>query len=379
MASTPVPRGLDKSAHDDLGFDDPERELQPPVAAERIGAGEVGARRDVRAGERRDPREERLAVRGGGEIAAVEDQVAAGLERRAPAGHRRFAVREHGRIKQRCTQLQLAIRAVAYEVHGVELHAPREDLAHLRDAVALRIQDDDLDVPPAVVLRLDLRNQVRMVGDGRVDEDELEAAGYDRRCCGQRVRDGLVDGRLGKRQLPRDGRRHVGRQQEAGLELFEPEPARLGESIHGFSSLRRYVAIKASARASCAPPGRPRRGCSAAMRCAAARYGSSAPAGGTAQMRRRARRSVSGSRSTPTGAAYRFVLMKDSLSHATAGIRIPSRPRRRALRRRAQCTIGDRCAAQPPCGRDAGCRGSVSAAPAGTTARCLARSRRARA
>jgi len=119
--------------------------LQDPVPAEGRGAGRVGARGHVRPGEPGDVGDELPAAGGGGEVAAVEQQVGPGVEGRAPRPQLAGVGPERLRREPVGAEVKPARGGVRDEADGVEAVPLPEDRGHLRDAPAG--QFDHLDRP----------------------------------------------------------------------------------------------------------------------------------------------------------------------------------------------------------------------------------------
>ncbi len=116
------------------------RVLEHPVAPEQRGAGGVGARRDVRAGQHREPVGEGEAGGLRREVARVEQQVAVRGKRLGPACHVGGPGRHPGRVPGAAAHDERAIAAVTHEVHGVQAAAHLEQRADLIDRVARRVE-----------------------------------------------------------------------------------------------------------------------------------------------------------------------------------------------------------------------------------------------
>ena len=211
----------------DAGLDRTDLGLERPVSARLRRARRIRARRDVAARELRDPLHQRAPARAGGEVAAVEQDVRILRERIAPRRDRRGVGRERLRVEPRAAELHRAVGAVGDEVDRVDLDAPAQRLSHLRDAVAARIELDQLEAA-AVGLRGETGEQLRAVGHARIDEDDLggrldgadRAARHRAPVVGQRAELRPLQGGHGEQRIALQ-RIEVRGHEEPRLELLE--------------------------------------------------------------------------------------------------------------------------------------------------------------
>ena len=71
--------------------------------------------------------------------------------------------------------LQSPVATVGDEVHRVEIAVTGQHVGYLRDAVAIAVDDDDLDLASGVVGPGEIVDELAVVGRAGVDEDDLVA------------------------------------------------------------------------------------------------------------------------------------------------------------------------------------------------------------
>jgi len=175
--------------------------FQRPVATARSGTGEVGAGRNVGAGQRRQVLHQLPAGGALRHVAAVKQQVGVSGQCLAPAGDLTGALHQRVGIQHRAAKLQMAVAAVAEHMHGADVAAPGERLAHQGQAVGAGVDGHDLDAAPGGLLHQQVGGQRVGVGQAGVDEGDLGALrGGLRRCrCSRGRQRGLVRCRMQRR------------------------------------------------------------------------------------------------------------------------------------------------------------------------------------
>ena len=190
--------------------------FEAPVATQRGGAGQVGAGGDVGAGKRRQVLHQTSAQRGLRKIAAVQQQVGADGQRRAPVGNFTGATQQRLPIERAVAKLQHAVAAVCNQVYGGDVVARGQRGADTRQPVLADRNRDHLDRPPGRALRLQIGQQGRRVGQRGIHKNDLTAPHLD---AGGRRLHRLLRQHLGA-CTGQHQRRQVGRMQDAVLHGF---------------------------------------------------------------------------------------------------------------------------------------------------------------
>ena len=189
----------------------------PPSAAAPVRSVLAATSAPVSAA---SPSHQALAVGALRQVAAVQQQVGVGGQRVAPGGQFVGALQQALRVEHGAAQLQAAVAAVRQHVHGADVAAPGQRLADQRQAVGAGGDGDDLDAAPGALLRLQVGDQRRGIGQAGVDEGDLGA--LHRRLRGR----GLGQAGVHRHRATPAQRREVGRVQDARLQ-------RLGQQAPG--------------------------------------------------------------------------------------------------------------------------------------------------
>jgi len=200
----------------------------------RRRAGRVVARRDVGAGEPREPAEEAFAAHGIRDVAAEEEEVAVGGERVRPRGDRIRTPGERRRVQRRRAEVERTVAAVREDVHRGEPLAGRQRFADLRDPVARRVEDDDFDHPVRPGRTHEVGEEAVAVGDRAVDERELVRL-EPHRDARRRI-ERLERAMLGRHERGLacqavEDRGEIGREQQPRFERLELEAATRGAAM----------------------------------------------------------------------------------------------------------------------------------------------------
>ena len=173
----PEPFGLRGDADDDSSLDCPGPELEVPVPALRGRAGRILGGGHVGPGEPGNGVDQRLAALRGRKIAAVEEDIALLGERLAPLLDRRRALEQRVEVELRGAELHRPVGGVADDVDRVEIGLLRERVGDLADAVALGVDQHELELDALFQRRRAHRFHQRLVlGRGGVDEHQLMRA-----------------------------------------------------------------------------------------------------------------------------------------------------------------------------------------------------------
>ena len=191
----------------------PAAALQAPVAAQGCSPGIVRRCRHIGTGDGRQLVQEGLALVALAHIAAVEQQITIGLQRRANALQGRTVLGQIGATEPDIAHLHRAVRAVRQQVDSVQPTAPLQVVSHLLQTVLAGIQDYHLGIAGKPC------QQFTNVGHLAVHKHHFLALGGRRgslgaslRFCGQCMPQcaGRIHGVLRRRSV-RGGMRHIHR------------------------------------------------------------------------------------------------------------------------------------------------------------------------
>ncbi len=133
--------------------------LQFPVAAEIEVSGGIDAGGHVGAGQRVDGIEQHQAVRRGGQIATVKEDVGIRRQRIAPAGDHAGIAADTIGVEPGAPQFDSPLRAMGQEVDGVHLIVLLQHARDLLDAVLATIEQHDVQAAGRILLVPQLRQQ----------------------------------------------------------------------------------------------------------------------------------------------------------------------------------------------------------------------------
>ena len=173
------------------GVDPSAGDLQHPVAAGGGRPGRVGGGGHVGAGGGSEGADEGLPVRSGSDVAAVEEQVAAGPKRRTDGGQIVRAGGQRVPVKGGGAERQGSPAAMADDMDGVIAGMGSGPGRDLRQPVLVAVQNPHLDAGT------DALHQRLVIGDPRLDEGDLAPVARGRRIgrTGDRRLGGLGGGR----------------------------------------------------------------------------------------------------------------------------------------------------------------------------------------
>jgi hypothetical protein len=168
-----VPVLLRPIAECDVRLDAADLVFQIPVTAEQRASGQIRARGDIGAGQRREIVNQSLAFAAAGKVAAVEHEVRVGLQRFAPTLD---DMRESPHVvltELAGAELQSSVGSMGDDVHGIQVPVAGQGFGDLLDAVAVAVDDDDLDLPPLLGRLHQVIDELLVVGRAGIDEDYL--------------------------------------------------------------------------------------------------------------------------------------------------------------------------------------------------------------
>ena len=172
----PILLGAETEGHP--GIDLPFRELQHPVATLLGATGEILTGRYIRPGDLSDVLEKVLPGAAGGDVAAIEEDVAITCEGVAPGGDGIDVLIQGSAVQPAAAQSDLPAGAVGDKMQCVNSPPIGQHLADLLHTVASRVQGDDFDPAAIAAVRRKVVQKHLVILDAGIDKYQLFFPGY---------------------------------------------------------------------------------------------------------------------------------------------------------------------------------------------------------